>query len=493
MNRLIKNSLKQGVIVVACSLFIFATTQAAPSTKPSEKKPVKQTIIINVKIFDGTHEKLITGKDVLIENNLIKKIGSKLTAEGATVIDGGGRTLMPGMIDAHVHLWAVHHEMELRNHYDAYFIGASQAFLGQQTLMRGFTTVRDTGGPAIGLKKSIDEGWQWGPRIYASGPMISQTSGHGDMRNITDPHPNIGTGSNHYFDSSNPNAFVMIADGRAEVLRAVREVIKQGNHQIKIMAGGGVSTPFDPLYSVQYTMDELKAAVEAASDYGTYVLVHAHMDEAMVRAIEAGVKVIDHGIMGKESTYKLMAKKGVWLSPTARNVILPPESYGLTPDMPAYEKMAYINKNAKNQLKWAKKYGVKTVFSTDRVFDKATLATQNEEFITLKEYYTPFEILKMATSLPAELNKLTTYNNPFTEGELGVIEEGAYADLLIVDGNPMENIDLLIYPERNFKLIMKDGVIYKNKIGEPVTAESLLGKYYVDYGTVSTAKHEEGL
>ena len=357
--------------------------------------------------------------------------------------------------------------------------------------MRGFTTVRDTGGPAIGLKKSIDEGWQWGPRIYASGPMISQTSGHGDMRNITDPHPNIGTGSNHYFDSSNPNAFVIVADGRAEVLRAVREVLKMGNSQVKVMAGGGVSTPFDPLFSVQYTLDELKAAVEAASDYGTYVLVHAHTNEAMLRSIEAGVKVIDHGILGEESTYKLMAEKGVWLSPTARNVMLKPEDYGLTPDMPAYAKMAYVNKHAKNQLKWAKKYNVKMVFSTDRVFTKVGLSTQNEEFITLKDHFTNFQILKMSTSLPAELNKLTTYNNPFTEGELGVIQEGAYADILIVDGNPMKDIDLLIYPKRNFKLIMKDGVIYKNKIGEPVTAESLLGKYYVDYGTVSTDKHKK--
>jgi imidazolonepropionase-like amidohydrolase len=447
----------------------------------------QSTLIKNVNIFDGKNEELAMGQDVLIEKNLVSKIGVGLQAPAdTTVIDGGGRTLMPGMIDAHTHLWAVHHEMELRNNYDSYFIGASQAFLGQQTLMRGFTTVRDTGGPAIGLKKSIDEGWQWGPRIYASGPMISQTSGHGDMRNITDPHPNIGTGSTHYFDSSNPNAFVILADGRAEVLRAVREVLKQGNSQVKVMAGGGVSTPFDPLLGIQYTLDEMKAAVEAADDYGTYVLVHAHTDEAMQRAIEAGVKVIDHGVLGTEKTFKLMAKKGVWLSPTARNAFLLPEDYGLTPDMPAYAKMQFVNANAKHQLEWAKKYGVKMVFSSDRVFTKAALATQNEEFLTLKELFTPFEILKMATSLPAELNKLTTYNNPFTEGELGVIEEGAYADLLIVDGNPMTNIDLLVYPERSLKLIMKDGVIYKNKIGDPVTAESLLGKYYVDYGTVST-------
>jgi imidazolonepropionase-like amidohydrolase len=413
----------------------------------------------NVRVWDGTSESVNQG-DVLVQDNLIVQIGMAVDVpDGATVIDGGGRVLMPGLLDAHVHLALVRRPGELRDDYDWMYNGALAAEQARLMLLRGFTTVRDIGGPTIGLARAINEGHVAGPRILSSGPYITQTSGHGDFRNYNDPHPNM-TNEKHLMDRM---GWVYIADGVPEVTRAVREALRRGAVQVKVMAGGGVSSPYDPLDTIQYTPEELRAAVVAAENWGTYVAVHAYTDEAVTMAIEAGVKCIDHGPFVTETTMQLMAERGVFLAPTARIANTTPESLGLSEGVVA-DKLRQVNQGAANQLAWAKEYGVKVVFSTDQFGAPEIFPEQSNEFLTLAEYFEPIEVLTMATSRNAELFALAGERHPYQEGALGVIEEGAYADLLIVEGNPLEDATLLADYENNIRLIMKDGVVYKNTL-----------------------------
>jgi imidazolonepropionase-like amidohydrolase len=304
-----------------------------------------RTLFTNVMVWDGLADALVSA-DVLVEGNMIVGVGSGLSSSGATVIDGGGRTLMPGLMDAHVHLALVRRPGELRNDYDWMYNGAMAAEQARLMLLRGFTTVRDIGGPTVGLARAIDEEGLPGPRIFSSSAYITQTSGHGDFRNYNEPHPGI-TGEQHLFDRL---GWVVIADGPAETSRAAREALRRGAKQIKMMAGGGVSSPYDPLHTLQGSPDELRAAVEAAADWGTYVAVHAYTDEAVVRAIEAGVKSIEHGPFLTEATMRLMAEEGVFLAPTARISLTTPESLGL-PEGTTADKLRQVNEGARNQLR----------------------------------------------------------------------------------------------------------------------------------------------
>ena len=272
-----------------------------------------QVLITNVQIFNGIDEKTITG-NVLIVNNLITKVSAApipTNKSGTTkIIDGKGKFLMPGLIDAHWHSIMTANTLEdLMDGEPGYaFIKAGEE--AQNTLLRGFTSVRDLGGPAFGLKKAIDEGVINGPRIWPSGSIISQTSGHADFRNVNERPVSLG-GSLHH---SEEIGGATIADGKDAVLVAVRENLKRGASQIKLAAGGGVSSEFDPLDVTQYTEEEFKAAVEAAEDWGTYVTVHAYTPRAVMKAINAGVKCIDHGHLLDDETLKLIGEKGIWLS-----------------------------------------------------------------------------------------------------------------------------------------------------------------------------------
>lgn len=424
------------------------------------QQPSSHILIRNVNVFDGRSEDVAIGMDVLIENNLIARVGTGISApSGTVIIDGGGRTLMPGLMDAHVHLALVRRPQEIRNDYDWMYVGAMAAEQARLMLLRGFTTVRDIGGPTIGLARAINEGYIPGPRILSSGPFITQTSGHGDFRNYNDPHPNI-TGELHLIDRG---GWVQIADGPAEVTRATREALRRGAVQIKLMAGGGVSSHYDPLHTIQYTPEEIRAAVVAAENWGTYVAVHAYTDAAVRAAVEAGVKCIDHGPFITEETMKFMAERGVYLAPTARIALTTPESLGLPPGIVA-DKLRQVNEGAANQLVWAKRHGVKVVFSTDQFGAPEIFPVQSQEFLTLAEHFDPVDVLRIATSTTAELFELSGPLHPYRKGSLGVIAEGAYADLLIVEGNPLEDATILADYENNLRVIIKDGVVYKNTL-----------------------------
>ncbi|MGI9522938.1 MAG: amidohydrolase family protein, partial [Hyphomicrobiaceae bacterium] len=294
------------------SVFVLTSSLAIGATV-AQDKPKPQTLFINCNIFDGTSDELAKGGRVLVESNLIKAVGDANLegAKHAEVIDCAGRTLMPGLIDAHVHLAITEPVAVLRDQQDWMFWGAVAGREAEKMLLRGFTTVRDAGGPAIGLARAIDKGKIPGPRVYPSGPVISQTSGHGEHRHYTQPHPNMPGNKPHFFNQH----LEFLADGVPEVLRATREALRLDASQIKVMAGGGVSSSTDPLHTVQYLPEELEAAVKAAKDWDTYVLVHVYTDETILRSIKAGVLSIGHATLMTEKSAKAIKEADVWVVP----------------------------------------------------------------------------------------------------------------------------------------------------------------------------------
>jgi imidazolonepropionase-like amidohydrolase len=430
--------------------FLAALLLPLAACGPAQAAP--PVVFDNVRVFDGVGPALGAPTRVVVRDNLIVAIGPEATAPGARIIDGRGGTLMPGLIDVHVHLVFGAMPMTALLAPDltpekAEGIAAVQA---EAMLLRGFTSVRDVGGPVWGLKAGIDAGKYRGPRIWPSGGAISQTSGHGDMRLPNEPSRRF-TGQVPRVEKLGAG---FIADGRDEVLTAVRENLRFGASQIKLMAGGGTSSDYDPLDVTQYTLDEMRAAVEAAEDWNTYVTVHAYHPRSVRRAIEAGVKCVEHGQLLDEDTLRLMAERGVWLS-----------LQNLMEDSP---NMAQSRRDKRRPVLegqarvWplAKRLGVKLAWGTDFLFEPELNVEQNAYILRLKPWFTPAEILKLITHDNAQLLALSGPRSPYA-GTLGVVREGALADLVLVAGDPLADIDLLADPAANFAVIMKDGVIVK--------------------------------
>ena len=426
----------------------------APSLR-AQTAPPSPTVFDNVRIFDGTA--LTAPMNVLVEGNRIVRISAEpIDADAtATRIAGNGRTLMPGLIDVHWHTFMARPSMALASTAPFSFITLLAGAEAEATLMRGFTSVRDLGGPAFGLKLAIDSGVATGPRIWPSGAMISQTGGHGDFRMLSE----IPATPDRL---SNPERLGMsaIVDSPDEVRKRTREQLLQGATQIKLTVGGGVSSPYGPLDTVQLSVPEIRAAVEAAADWGTYVTVHAYTPEAMRNAIEAGVKVIDHGQLADEATAKLMAETGTWWS---LQPFLDDENANQQPDATRQASSAAVRAGTDNAYRLARKYGIKVAFGTDILFDAARAARQGAQLETMTRWYEPAEVLKMATADNAALLALSGRRNPYP-GKLGVVEAGALADLLLVDGDPIADIALLSDPAKNLLVIMKDGRIFKNML-----------------------------
>jgi len=443
----------------------FTAKLSYAQNQPITGKPTSpQTSVIfeNVRIFNGTSEQFSASSNVLVVGNKIQTISTASIAAPPETnlirINGGGRVLMPGLIDNHVHLFmaALPPEVLLSPKTSVETLNKTAETTATGMLMRGFTSVRDMAGPVFGLKKDIDTGKVVGPRIWPSGAMISQTSGHGDFRSLSDL-PRTPTTPLSRGELLGAGA---IADGVDEVLRSTREQLMQGASQIKLAAGGGVSSNFDPLDVSQYTESEIHAAVEAAANWNTYVTVHAYTPIAIQTSIRAGVKCIEHGQLMDEATAKIIAEKGIWLStqPFIENGISSfPEG------SPNRIKQQQMNQGTDIAYGLAKKYNIKTAWGTDQLWNAENLKNQGEMLTRMVRWYSPFEVLKMATSTNAQLLSLSGPRNPYL-GKLGVVEEGALADLLLVNGDPLQNIKLIENPDQNFKVIMKDGKIYKNII-----------------------------
>lgn len=445
----------RALVAAFTSALMLTTVPGAAQDGQAATAEGGETLFRNVRVFDGSATALSGPTNVLVRGNVIAAIGPEAIPTAATkTIDGRGRTLMPGLIDVHVHLtFGALTMAELASpDLTPAKAGEAAAANATQTLMRGFTSVRDVGGPIFEVKKMIDAGRIPGPRIWPSGPTVSQTSGHGDYR-LPHEGPRRWTGKASQAELLGAG---YIADGRDEVLAATREALRGGASQIKMMAGGGTSSAYDPLDVTQYTLDEMKAAVEAAEDWGTYVTVHAYTPRAVRRAIEAGVLSIEHGQLLDEDTLKLMAERGIWLSLQRLQ--------DSTPEMTPLrrEKREPLMEGQQRVWPLAKRLGVKLAWGTDFLFDPQQNAEQNSYILRLKPWFTSAEILKLVTHDNAQLLALSGLRSPY-KGQLGVVKEGALADLILVNGDPIANIDLLADPARNFAVIMKDGKVYKGE------------------------------
>lgn len=338
---------------------------------------------------------------------------------------------------------------------DLGFVNIAAGKAASDMLMRGYTSIRDLGGPVFGLKKAIDAGMVAGPRIWPAGAMISQSGGHGDFRLPTDLPAAPGE-----FTYSERIGATEIADDADTVRKRVREQLALGASQIKLMAGGGVTSSYDPLDVTQYTVPELRAAVEAADNWGTYVTVHAYTPRAVQQAIEAGVRCIDHGQLIDDATAKLMAEKGIWWS---LQPFTDDRPSAFAEGSPNRIKQLTMFSGTENAYALAKKYHIKTAWGTDVLFNAENFAAQTGQLTKLVRWYTPAEVLKMATADNGELLALSGERSPY-RGKLGVVESGALADLLLVDGDPIANIKILEDSTKNLVVIMKDGKIYKNNL-----------------------------
>jgi imidazolonepropionase-like amidohydrolase len=416
------------------------------------------TVFRGVRVFDGRDSALTGPSDVVVRDATIESVGP--TAAGSVpagpdvrVIDGGGRVLMPGLIDAHWHATFVAVSAGVALTADPGYLHLMAGREAQRTLLRGFTSVRDAGGPSFALKRAIDEGAIAGPGIYPSGAFITQTAGHGDFRMRHEVPRACGTLSHGEVTGAST-----IADGVDQVLRAAREQLLLGASQLKVMAGGGIASPYDPIDVTQYTEAELRAAVEAAEDWGTYVMVHAYTPRAISRSIRAGVRCIEHGHLADDPTAQLMAETETWWS---LQPFLDDEDAYVIPDPAGRAKQLQVTAGTDRSYQLARKHGVKVAWGSDILFDASLAARQGRQLVKMTRWYSPAEVLVSATSGNAELLALCGPRNPYP-GRLGVVEPGALADLLLVDGDPIANIDLLADPDRSLLVIMKDGRIHKD-------------------------------
>lgn len=418
----------------------------------------KEILIKNVKIFNGTDGTLITGKDVVILGNKIDKI---IPAGGNEkgyheVIDGKGGFLTPGLIDSHWHATMGVDEEVFMEGDQAYVQLHSGMELGEM-LMRGVTTIRDAAGNTFALKRAVDEGIIPGPRIYTSGALLSQYSGHGDFR------------------PQNPNALpkewggplgpgeiaghMLLVNGKQQMTAAVRQQLFLGATQIKIAVAGGVSSFTDPLYVVEFTDEEIRAAVDAAADYGTYVMAHSHEPAGVIRAVKNGVKSIEHGSMLNEEAAKLMAENGVVYVPSVQ-VLAQLKPLYTDPIRKAKLQEAFDGTN--KAILAAKKYGVTFGFGTDLLFSSEGRKAELEDLGLRKQWFTSAEIMIQATGNGSKIVGLAGPRNPY--GKVGVIEEKAMADILIYSKNPLDDVSIVEDFENNLKLIIKDGKVYKNTL-----------------------------
>ena len=409
-------------------------------------------LIENVRIFNGVDARLLPGH-VLVEDGIISKVsGNPIEApQGTIILDGDNRVLTPGFIDLHVHLNA--HVPSGQDNAHATVVGAVAADVARHFLDSGFTTIRDAGGTHPHFARAIELGTIYGPRVFPSGAVLSQTAGHGDARHADQGHPGLQGGNPYSVADTH-----VIGDGVDQHLMAARENLRFGATQIKIMGGGGVMSDYDPIYSLQPTPAEIRATVQAASDFGTYVLAHAYTSEAVRRLVDNGVKCIEHGLLIDDATAKYLKEKNIVISTQLvvfrelRN--LP----GIT--QTNLDKLDVVLKGQENLIRLIKKYDITTGFSTDLIGGMYPLLTR--EFTERALYWTPAEVLAQATSESAKVIRMSGRLN--RHGNFGEIREGWVADILLINGNPLEDISVLRDPENNLALIMKGGEIIKNRL-----------------------------
>lgn len=416
-------------------------------------------LIKNVNVFDGRNSSVLEHQNIAITDNLVTEIfaGDFSEERFDEVIDGKNQFAIPGLTDAHVHLGNTHIDGATAS-YDT-IVGSVVA---GKLLDHGITTVRDAGSVTDGLKRAIDEGVIKGPRIYPSMNYLSQTCGHGDNENAH---------SNRDIQYRNPRG-VVLCDGIAECRRAVREQFFLGASQIKIMAGGGMSSICDPVETLQFSLEEMKAIVETTADYGSYVLAHLYTPACIQRAVSAGVKSLEHGHWIDEETAKMIRDNEVFLNPCPQFTLeeVKWNHMGQFSDQPSQLKKkskpggAKVKAHIEETTNLINKYDLKILFGTDlMIMYNGYEPRESLDFTVYKKRFGSYKGLLAATGNFNEVTKLTTYQNPYPDGEIGLLKNGSYADIVITNGNPVEDLDVLGSTE-NILFVMKDGQIYKNKL-----------------------------
>jgi imidazolonepropionase-like amidohydrolase len=412
---------------------------------------VASVLLTNARIFDGQNGDCPEGQHVLIDGGQIREISDKPIRSGqAQVIDVGGRTLMPGMIDAHIHAYASDVNVQKVDAAgEAYRTAHAVRMLGH-ALDSGFTTVRDIGGGDYGLWRAIEDRMIRAPRFFYAGRILSMTGGHGDFRQMAESRHTHG-----YCSCGSYNCICVVADGVEECIKAVREELRRGAHCIKIMGSGGVASPTDPIWMNQYREDEVRAIVNETTERRTYTAAHCHPASAIRRSVEFGVRCIEHGTLIDEATAQFVAAKGAYVVPTMVIIFVLVElgkKLGFPPQ--SQEKAEYAFRQALEGMQIMSKAGVKMGFGTDLLGE--TYNQQCREFTIRREVFSPLEILRQATSVNAEIMQ--------QKDLLGCVKVDAHADLLVVDGDPLTDINLLAASGAHLRLIMRGGEIVKNQL-----------------------------
>jgi len=415
--------------------------------------PVRQALV-NARLFDSASGQLRPNCTIVIEGERINAVTQEpLQVDDATVIDVGGRVVLPGLIDAHVHVVAASHDLVGLALQPASLVGAQSSHIMRGMLQRGFTTVRDAAGADFGLQEAVARGLYEGPRLYIAGFPISQTGGHADMR-----PKGVGSGksgSGMFCSCAGLGLVGAIADGVGEVRRAVREQVRNGANHIKIMAGGGVSSPTDPIDGTQFSVEELRAAVEEAEAANLYALAHAYSPRAVTRAVQAGVRSIEHGNLIDAATARMMKAHGTYLVPTLSTyAALADEGQRLGWSAAMLDKLRGVHGAGLEAVKIARAEGVPIVFGTDLLGHMH--ARQSGEFALRAGALSPVEVLQSATITAAQLMR--------QEAHIGQLVRGAWADLLVVDGEPTQDLGVLADPARNIRLLMQGGRVVRGSL-----------------------------
>ena len=408
-------------------------------------------VVRNASVFDSAAGCMRPGSTIVIEGDHIAAVTQEplQVDDAARVIDAGGRAVLPGLIDAHVHVVAASHDLVGLAMQPASLVTAQSSTILREMLHRGFTTVRDAAGADHGLRSAVERGIFEGPRLFIAGAPISQTGGHADMR----PQ---GVKSREMFCSCAGLGLIgSVADGVGEVRRAVREQVRQGANQIKIMAGGGISSPTDPLEGTQFSMEELRAAVEEAEAANLYALAHAYSPRAVTRAVQAGVRSIEHGNLIDEATARVMKSHGAYLVPTLSTyAALADEGTRLGWSPAMLDKLQMVKDRGLDAVRIARAEGVPVVFGTDLLGHMH--GRQPGEFGLRTAAMPPAEALQSATIVAARLMR--------QEGRIGQLVAGAWADLLVVDGDPMQSLAMLADPAQGIRLLMQGGRVVRDSL-----------------------------
>ena len=411
--------------------------------------PSTQIVFKNFAMLDPAHGELRGGHQLLVEGDRIKEVSVKpIKAAKATVVDCRGQTLMPGLIDCHVHV--IHSEVNIRflEAMPLTLLTARASVRLRAMLDRGFTTVRDTGGCDWGIQTAVEQGLMVGPRIFIAGKSIGPTGGHSDGRRRTQMAAACICCDGLQFKSA-------IADGADEVRKAAREQMRQGADHVKIMMSGGVASPYDPLDSLQFSPAEVTAAVEEAHAFGRYVCAHAYSPEAITRAAQLGVRTIEHGNLVDDASAKLMAEKGMFL---VANLVAyyamkdRAAQFGMTADSLA--KNDLVIDGGLKSLEFCKRHGVPVAYGSDLLGELHW--EQTREFRLRREVVSPIEIIRSATTIGAQVLRM--------EGRLATLAPGAFADIIVVDGNPLQRLEVLEGQGEHLSVIMKGGRFHKHRL-----------------------------